>query len=94
MPRPRSRSSIHPQGPVRDQHDGLRLQRRNRRFSCGALGFWIENGELAFPVSEVTISLNVDELLKRIGAVGTDLDLKTSIAAPTLRVSRMTLAGK
>jgi PmbA protein len=63
-------------------------------FSRGAAGFWIENGELSFPVSEVTISLNLDELLKRIDAVGTDLDLKTSIAAPTFRVSRMTLAGK
>jgi PmbA protein len=63
-------------------------------FSRGASGFWIENGELGFPVSEVTISLNLDELLKRIDAVGSDLDLKTSIAAPTFRVSRMTLAGK
>jgi PmbA protein len=63
-------------------------------FSRGASGFWVENGELAFPVSEVTISLNLDELLKRIDAVGNDLDLKTSIAAPTFRVGRMTLAGK
>lgn len=63
-------------------------------FSRGASGFWIEKGELAFPVSEVTISLNLDQLLKRIDAVGSDLDPKTSIAAPTLRVSRMTLAGK
>ena len=63
-------------------------------FSRGAAGFWIENGELAFPVSEVTISLNLDQLLKRIDAVGDDLDLKTSTAAPTFRVSAMTLAGK
>ncbi len=63
-------------------------------FSRGASGFWIEKGELAFPVSEVTISLNLDQLLKRIDAVGDDLDPKTSIAAPTFRVSRMTLAGK
>lgn len=63
-------------------------------FSRGASGFWIENGEIAFPVSEVTISLNLDQLLKRIDAVGSDLDLKTSVASPTLRVSAMTLAGK
>lgn len=62
-------------------------------FSRGASGFWIENGELAFPVSEVTISLNVDELYKRIDAVGSDLDLRTATAAPTLRISRMTVAG-
>jgi PmbA protein len=62
-------------------------------FSRGASGFWIENGELAFPVSEVTISLNVDQLWQRIDAVGDDLDLRTSTAAPTLRVSSMTIAG-
>jgi PmbA protein len=62
-------------------------------FSRGASGFWIENGELAYPVSEVTISLNADELFKRIDAVGSDLDLRTSTASPTFRVERMTIAG-
>jgi PmbA protein len=62
-------------------------------FSRGANGFWIENGELAFPVSEVTISLNVDELWKRVDAVGDDLDLRTSMASPTFRVAKMTVAG-
>lgn len=62
-------------------------------FSRGAAGFWIENGELAYPVSEVTISLNVDELWKRIDAVGSDLDLRTATAAPTIRVGKMTVAG-
>src|SRR5262249_25061577 len=62
-------------------------------FSRGASGFWIEDGALAFPVNEVTISLNVDELYKRIDALGTDLDLRASTAAPTLRVAKMTVAG-
>ncbi|WP_437716923.1 metallopeptidase TldD-related protein [Sorangium sp. So ce448] len=62
-------------------------------FSRGASGFWIENGELAYPVSEVTISLNLDELLQRIDAVGDDLDLRTSTCSPTFRVSSMTIAG-
>jgi PmbA protein len=62
-------------------------------FSRGAAGFWIENGELAFPVSEVTISLNVDQLYQRIDAVGSDLDLRTATASPTFRVGRMTVAG-
>jgi PmbA protein len=62
-------------------------------FSRGAAGFWIENGELAYPVSEVTISLNVDQLWQRIDAVGSDLDLRTSTASPTIRVERMTIAG-
>lgn len=62
-------------------------------FSRGASGFWIENGELTFPVSEVTISLNLDDLLKTIDAVGDDLDLRTSTASPTFRVAKMTIAG-
>jgi PmbA protein len=62
-------------------------------FSRGAAGFWVENGELAFPVSEVTISLNLDDLLKSIDAIGSDLDLRTSTAAPTFRVAKMTIAG-
>ncbi len=62
-------------------------------FSRGAGGFWIENGELAYPVSEITISLNLNDLLQRIDLVGDDLDLRTSIAAPTFRVSAMTVAG-
>jgi PmbA protein len=62
-------------------------------FSRGASGFWIEGGELTHPVSEVTISLNLDDILARIDAVADDLDLRTSTAAPTFRVSSMTIAG-
>ncbi len=62
-------------------------------FSRGASGFWVEDGELTFPVSEVTISLNVDDLWQRVDAVGSDLDLRTSTASPTLRVGRMVVAG-
>jgi len=62
-------------------------------FSRGAAGFWIENGELTHPVSEVTISLNLDQLLKRIDLVGNDLDWKSSTVTPTIRVSSMTIAG-
>jgi PmbA protein len=63
-------------------------------FSRGASGFWVEHGEKVFPVSEVTISLNLDQILQRIDAVANDLDLRTAVAAPTFRVSAMTLAGK
>jgi PmbA protein len=62
-------------------------------FSRGAQGFWIENGELTFPVSEVTIAASFDEILKRIDAVADDLLMRTNVAAPTFRVSQMTLAG-
>lgn len=62
-------------------------------FSRGASGFWIEGGELAYPVSEVTISLNVDDLWHRIDAIGKDLDMRTATASPTIRVAKMTVAG-
>jgi len=61
-------------------------------FSRGAQGFWIENGELTYPVGEVTIAANFDDILKRIDAVADDLQLRSSTAAPTFRVSQMTLA--
>ena len=62
-------------------------------FSRGAQGFWIEEGELTFPVSEVTIAASFDDILKRIDAVADDLQLRSSTAAPTFRVSHMMLAG-
>ncbi|HUJ61881.1 MAG TPA: TldD/PmbA family protein [Kofleriaceae bacterium] len=62
-------------------------------FSRGAQGFWIEGGELTYPVSEVTIAANFDQILKRIDAVASDLELRSATAAPTFRVSHMTLAG-
>jgi PmbA protein len=62
-------------------------------FSQGAAGFWIEDGERAFPVSEVTLSVNFDELWKGIDAVGDDLDTRSSVQCPTFRVARVTVAG-
>jgi PmbA protein len=62
-------------------------------FSRGAQGFWIEDGELTFPVSEITISANFDDILKRIDALADDLDMRSSTAAPTIRVSHMMVAG-
>jgi PmbA protein len=62
-------------------------------FSRGASGFWIEKGEKTHPVSEVTVSANLDAMLRGIDAVGDDLDLRTATAAPTFRVASMTIAG-
>ncbi len=63
-------------------------------FSRGAGGFLIENGQLTQPVSEVTISANFDELWQRVDAIGSDLDTRSSVMAPSLRVSRMMVAGR
>lgn len=62
-------------------------------FSKGAEGFWIEKGKRAFPVSEVTISANLDDLLQSIDAVANDLTHRSSTSSPTFRVSKMTVAG-
>jgi len=62
-------------------------------FSKGAEGFWIEKGKRAFPVSEVTISATLDELLLSVDAVANDLDHRSSTASPTFRVKSMTIAG-
>lgn len=62
-------------------------------FSRGAAGFWIEDGAFAFPVHEVTVAGNFDELLQRIDAVGSDLKLRTGTESPTFRVAELTVAG-
>ena len=63
-------------------------------FSRGASGFWIEDGKFLHPVSEVTISSNLDAMLKSIDAVADDCIVRSSIVAPTFRVSSMTIAGQ
>ena len=62
-------------------------------YSRGAAGLWIENGELAFPVHEITIAGNLKDMLRNITAIGSDLVFRGSTAAPTLRIDGMTIAG-
>ena len=62
-------------------------------YSQGATGVWIENGELAYPVSEVTIAANLKDILKNIQAVGSDLEFRWSMASPTLLIGEMTVSG-
>jgi PmbA protein len=62
-------------------------------YSRGAAGIWIENGEFAYPVEEVTIAGNLAEMLNHIEMVGSDLEFRNAIAAPTLLISGLTVAG-
>jgi PmbA protein len=62
-------------------------------YSRGASGLWIENGELAYPVSEVTIAGNLKDMLMNIEAVADDLEFRGSVACPTLVVGGMTISG-
>jgi PmbA protein len=62
-------------------------------YSRGAVGLWIENGELTYPVEEITIAGNLKEILMNIEMIGNDLELRGTVASPTLKLSRMTVAG-
>jgi PmbA protein len=61
--------------------------------SRGAFGLWVENGEIAYPVSEITISGNLGRILNDIEAVGNDLDFFSPVTGPTIKVAEMTVAG-
>ncbi|MDP9835340.1 PmbA protein [Neorhizobium huautlense] len=62
-------------------------------YSRGATGFWIENGELTFAVSEVTIASNLKDMFMRL-TPASDIDRKFGVASPTIAIEGMTLAGR
>jgi PmbA protein len=62
-------------------------------YSQGAAGFWIENGELAYPVSEITIASNLKDMYRSLTAAS-DLVFRSGMDAPALRIEAMTVAGK
>lgn len=62
-------------------------------YSRGASGLWIENGALTYAVEEVTIAGNLREMFHHITAIANDLVFRSSVAAPTLRIDGMTVAG-
>ncbi|MGA2532988.1 MAG: TldD/PmbA family protein [Candidatus Aminicenantales bacterium] len=61
--------------------------------SRGAFGLWVENGEIAYPVSEITISGNLGTILNTIEVVGNDLEFFSPVTGPTIKVAEMTVAG-
>jgi PmbA protein len=63
-------------------------------YSRGASGFWVENGEIAYPVDEITIASNLRDVFERIEAVGSDIDRRSHILSGSLLVGRMTVAGE
>jgi PmbA protein len=62
-------------------------------FSRGAAGFWVENGEIAYPVEEITIAGNLKQMFRDIVAVGSDVDRRGSRHVGSILVERMTVAG-
>ena len=63
-------------------------------YSRGASGFWIENGEIQYPVSGITIAGNLKDMLKNIVHVGNDYDLRSNLKVGTTLISEMTIAGE
>jgi PmbA protein len=62
-------------------------------YSQGAAGLWIDNGELAYPVEEITIAGNLKEMLTTLEAVGNDLIAVAPVFAPTILIGRMVVSG-
>jgi PmbA protein len=63
-------------------------------YSSGAAGMWIENGELAYPVSEITVAGNLKQMLMNLEHVGANLEFRSSIASPALVIGEMTISGQ
>lgn len=63
-------------------------------YSRGAAGFWVEQGEIAYPVEEITIAGNLRDMFRNIIAVGKDVDLRSGIRTGSILVSEMTIAGE
>ncbi|MEP6880426.1 MAG: metalloprotease PmbA [Dokdonella sp.] len=62
-------------------------------YSRGASGFWIENGEIAYPVEEITIASNLREMFSNIVAIGSDVDHRSHILTGSILLDRLTVAG-
>ncbi len=63
-------------------------------YSRGASGFWVENGEIAYPVEEITIAGNLKEMFRQIVAVGNDTDLRGNVQIGSILIERMSIAGE
>jgi PmbA protein len=63
-------------------------------FSRGVSGLWIENGEFAYPVEEITVAGNLKDMWNNVAEIGNDLEWRGAIACPTLRIEGMTIAGE
>lgn len=63
-------------------------------YSRGAAGFWVENGEIAYPVQEITIAGNLRDMFMDVRAIGADVDPRSSILTGSVLIGKMTVAGE
>ncbi|NVK25791.1 MAG: metalloprotease PmbA, partial [Gammaproteobacteria bacterium] len=62
-------------------------------YSRGAAGFWVENGEIQYPVSEITIAGNLKDMLQNIVAIGGDIEKRGAVQTGSILIERMQVAG-
>ena len=63
-------------------------------YSQGAAGFWVERGEIRYPVQELTVASNLKEMYRDVVALGDDLDVRSNVRAPSVLVGAMMVAGQ
>ncbi len=63
-------------------------------YSSGAAGMWIENGKLAYPVSEITVAGNLKQMLMDLEEPASNLEFRSSIASPSILIREMTISGE
>lgn len=80
-------------GLLVDSLFGPALNANTGDWSIGVAGFWFENGEIAYPVSEITVAGNLIDLYARL-VPGSDLEFRSSVNAPSLLIDGMAIAGK
>ena len=91
-----------PQGIIGDVKEGLYVTEFlgfgvnlvTGDFSRGASGMWISGGQFAYPVEEITVAGNLKDMLNNVTEIGDDLEFRGSVAAPTLRIDGLTVAGE
>jgi PmbA protein len=94
--------NVQPENIIQKTEKGLLLTRTighglnpvTGDISRGAFGLWIENGEIAYPVAEITVAGNLGKILRQIEEVGNDLEFRNAICGPTIKVQELTVAGE
>lgn len=94
--------SLPPEAIIQNTDKGLILTRTighglnpvTGDISRGAFGLWVEKGEIAYPVAEITIAGNLGKILHQIEDVGNDLEFRSTICGPTIKIQELTVAGE
>ena len=73
---------------------GQGVNRVTGDYSRGASGFWVENGQIQFPVQEITIAGNLKSMFQNIRAIGNDVDLRGNIRVGSILLAEMAIAGE